>query len=256
MPGVTFPKKEISMKRTTRIFLMVLALMVAGSCTAFAAQWSSTAVSFLYGSGYELTSEEDASIMTLEHASGWAYGDNFFFFDVFQPIDDGTGIYGEWHPRLSFGKMFGKDMSFGPIKDVLIATEVNMSNDWRALLYGIGFDLNIPHFNFFSINFMIRDSQGAFTTPDETTFQISPAWNVPFDIGSMKWSFGGFLDYYGAEGDGDAEMLAQPQLLLDVGNFSDKPGNLYVGIEYQYFMNKYGSDIDESLVQFMGKWVF
>jgi len=241
------------MKRMTRVFVMVLALMVAGSCTAFAAQWSSTAVSYLMGSGYEWTSAEDGAILTIDHASGWAYGDNFFFFDTFEPLGDGVGIYGEWHPRLSFGKMLNKNMAFGPVKDVLIATELNVGNGWRAYLYGVGFDLDIPHFNFFSINFMIRDDQ---TIADETTFQISPAWSAPFDLGSMKWSLGGFLDYYGAEGVGEYQLLAQPQLLLDVGNFAEKPGNLFVGIEYQYWKNKYNLGVDESLVQFMGKWVF
>ena len=36
-----------------------------------------------------------------------------------------------------------------------------------------------------------------------------------------------------------------------------KPGNLFVGVEYQYWKNKYGVDgVDENVVQMMAKWFF
>ncbi len=39
--------------------------------------------------------------------------------------------------------------------------------------------------------------------------------------------------------------------------FRENSEDIYAGIEYQYWKNKYGiKDIDESYVQFMGKWVF
>ena len=234
------------------VVLLVIALL--GTGTAQAAQWSTTSVSVLYGSGYELASSEDATIITLDHASGWKFGDNFFFFDAFQPFKNDTHIYGEWHPRLSFGKMTGRNAGFGFVQDILIATELNVGEEWRAYLYGLGFDLDIPYFHFFALNIFIRDDM---TIDDDSTFQISPSWNLPFTLGTAHFEFRGFLDYAGAEGDGKAHLLAQPQLLLDLGNFSQKPGNVYVGIEYQYWNNKYGVDgIKESLVQFMGKWVF
>ncbi len=242
------------MKKIPGSLFIALACLTLGSAPSLAAIWSSTSASFLYGEGYQLASSENATIITIEHASVWKYGDNFLFFDIFQPFDLDTGIYGEWHPRFSLGKMAGKDMSFAFIKDVLIATELNVAQEWRAYLYGIGFDLDIPHFNFFAINFFIRDDM---TINDDTTWQISPNWNVPFTIGAAHFEFGGFLDYTGAEGDGKYQILTQPQLLLDVSNFSGKPGNFYAGIEYQYFKNKYGVDgLDDNLVQLMGKWVF
>jgi len=95
------------------------------------------------------------------------------------------------------------------------------------------------------------------TLADDSTFQISPSWNLPFTLGSARFEFRGFLDYAGGEGGGEAQLLAQPQLLLDVGNFSGKPDNFYVGLEYLYFRNKFGVDgVDEKVAQLMGKWVF
>jgi len=183
------------MKKTTRIFMITLLLLVISSSAAFAGIWSSTSMSILKGSGYELASSEDATILTLEHASGWAYGDNFIFFDMFQPFDTDPSIYGEWHPRFSFGKISKSDLGFGPVKDVLLATELNIGCGNRAYLYGLGFDFEIPHFSFFAINFYIRDNP---SIEGETTYQISPSWNIPFNLGGTKRTFGGSLDYTGA----------------------------------------------------------
>lgn len=247
------------MNKVTGTLLLSLALLASGWGPALAADWSATNVQLLHGSGYELASSEDATIITLEHASGWKYGDNFFFFDLFQPFDKDSAIYGEWHPRFSFGKLTGNDFSFGPVKDVLLATELNVGNQWRAYFYGVGFDLDIPHFAFFSVNFFLRKEFNSQFGPtlEYDSFQISPSWNLPFTLGEARFEFGGFLDYAGGDGDFEANLLTAPQLLLDVGNFQDKPGSFYLGVEYQYWKNKYGVDgFDESVAQLMGKWVF
>ncbi len=172
----------------------------------------------------------------------------------FQPFDKDTGLYFEWHPRLSFGKMTQKDFSFGPVKDVLLAAEVNHNPGGRVYLYGAGFDLDIPNFAFFALNVFLRDDP---SIDNDSTFQISPSFNIPFTLGELKFEYGGFLDYAGAEGNGEANTLTATQLLLDVGNFTDAPGNLFVGVEYQYWQNKYGvKDAEDNLVQMMVKWFF
>jgi nucleoside-specific outer membrane channel protein Tsx len=253
------------MKRIATVLLLSTLILLLGVGSSMAAIWSSTALSVLYGTKNQGITfnpdtatlegfDQDKTIFTLEHASAWKYGDNFFFFDIGQPFDVDTSIYGEWHPRLSFGKMTGNNFGFAFVKDVLIATELNVNDGGRVYLYGAGFDLDIPHFQFFSLNIYIRNDP---SIEEETTYQISPAWNIPFTLGSAKFEFRGFLDYAGSAGTSEANFLAQPQLLLDLGSFSDKPGNLYAGIEYQYWTNKYGiKDIDENYVQFMGKWIF
>ncbi len=251
------------MKRIATIVLLSTLILMLGVGSSLAAIWSSTAMSVLYGTKSQdfsfgpdgmTTMDVDKTIITLEHASAWKYGDNFFFFDIGQPFDVNTSLYGEWHPRLSFSKMTGSNVGFGFVKDVLIATELNVNDGGRVYLYGAGFDLDIPAFKFFALNIFARNDP----SKEDVTYQISPSWNLPFTLGSAQLSFGGFLDYSGSAGGfHEANFLAQPQLLLDLGAFSDKPGNFYAGIEYQYWTNKYGiKDLDENYVQFMGKWVF
>lgn len=242
--------------------LLVLLLVVP--LEAGAALWQSTNVQVLYGEGYKLNlsdfeDTEARNILTLQHANAWRYGDNFFFFDTYQAfggVNDqaGTDIYGELHPRLSGGKIFDCDLSLGPISDILLAGELNFSRGWRAYFYGLGFDLDLPRFKFFAINFFVRDDD---TIEDDSTFQISPSWSLPFVLGETRWEFGGFLDYAGSEGVGVANLLAQPHLLLDVGRFWAQADTLWLGIEYQYWQNKFGIDgLKESFVQFTGVWVF
>jgi nucleoside-specific outer membrane channel protein Tsx len=243
--------------KLTKVLAIALIVMLSAS-VASAAIWSSTSVSFLTGTYENSLSETDydASVITFEHASGWEYGDNFLFVDMKRETDSyGNVFYGEWHPRFSLGKLTGNDFAMGMVKDIAVATEVNFWGGNRAYLYGVGFDLDLPHFNWFAINFMVRDDR---SIADETSFQISPAWSMPITVGSLNFEFNGFLDYSTAEGEGaEAILLTQPQLLLDVGNFMNKGGSYYAGIEYQYWKNMYGVEgLDDNAIQLMGKWVF
>jgi len=242
------------MKHAKPVILVVLLLsLLAGA--AGASQWETTNVQLLYGDGYLIVPPAKRTIITVEHASGWTYGDNFFFFDLGEPFNTESYIYGEWHPRFSFGKIFKGKAGFGFIKDTLIATELNIEYGWRAYLYGIGFDLEIPGFEFFALNVMVRDDR---TIDDDSTWQISPSWNVPFKLARTQWEFRGFLDWSGAEGEfGKYQVLTQPQLLLNLGSLHNRPGSLWFGAEWQYWKNKFGIEGEtENLLQVMGKWVF
>jgi len=76
----------------------------------------------------------------------------------------------------------------------------------------------------------------------------------------VKFVFKGFLDWIGEEGNSPKQVLTQPQLLLDLGDFWNKPDRLFIGAEYQYWQNKFvgGKDIfrDENCLQGVVRWVF
>lgn len=136
---------------------------------------------------------------------------------------------------------------------MLLAGELNVSPVGNIYLYGIGFNLKLPGFAYFGLNLYVRDMR----TISGKSYQISPYWSLPFTVGSLKMTFDGFLDYAGHEGNTVANLLTQPQLLVDIGNMWGAPNTLYAGIEYQYWKNKYGVDgVNESLPQAMVKWNF
>lgn len=219
--------------------------------------WSSTNFQYHYGTEYEL-GDEKRSLITLEHANGWKYGDNFFFVDIVNPNRNGeatsTNLYAEIAPRLSVGKISGADLSFGIVSDVLVATTLETGNGFRNYLYGLGVNLNLPGFKFFEVNWYIRD-EAVFNT--NSGQQITLAWAMPFSIGRAQFSFEGFFDYAWDLAPSEDNIVSQPRLLLDVGSFWGSPGSLQAGIEYQIWRNKFGIDgVDEDFPELMVKWIF
>lgn len=239
---------------------IALLAMFTGS-TAYGADWSTTNIQYLQGSGYQLNPTSDMSIMTFEHADGWGYGDNFFFFDVTYPTSDNTSFYGEYSPRLSLGKMTGSNLSFGPVKDVMLAFGLEFGNNLHSTLYGVGLPLNIPKFAFADVNLYARNSTVAGNSA-QPGYQVTLDWLLPFSIGASKWQFTGFVDYaFGENGGAGAKadnMVAGPQLLVDLTDtFGSKgKGKVLAGVEYQIWTNKYGvSGVNESIPQVMLKWI-
>jgi nucleoside-specific outer membrane channel protein Tsx len=246
-----------TLKALTVAALLSAPLAVADQAHAGAAAWQSTNFQYLWGSSFEnpFTGSKhiDQSTITVEHADGWKYGDNFFFFDITSPTDDDAFIYGEISPRLSLGKITGMDLSAPFVKDVLLAGtyEIASSGD-RGYLYGVGLSLNLPKFNFADLNLYARNT----SNNDGITYQITPVWQLPFTIGKADLLFEGFVDFAGSEGASEFNIDAQPRLLLDAGKLWGAPGNLYLGTEVIYWHNKFGIDgVNEFAPQVMVKWV-
>lgn len=248
--------------------------------TAGAAEWSDTEVQFLYGSEFrEPFNTEDVSktIITLTQASGHKYGGNFFFVDFLKSDEadnDEQEVYGEWYTMLSLSKLSGATIGAGPLKDVSATFGINAgskTNGARPLVFlpGATLHLDVPGFAFFNVDVLAYIDRGKFDGNDscgtgKTTYQITPAWLLPFQIGNAKFQFTGFADFIGAHGDCKAQILTQPQLRLDVGNFFGKPDTVFVGFEYQYWKNKFGGSKsgpsiatqDDNFAQFLLTWKF
>ena len=71
-------------------------------------------------------------IYTLQHASGWKFGDVFTFVDLLDSQESGFqdfDAYGEAYASLSLGKMGGRPLAFGPVSDVGVIGGGNWSAD-------------------------------------------------------------------------------------------------------------------------------
>ncbi|MBF6058503.1 MULTISPECIES: outer membrane protein OmpK [Thiomicrorhabdus] len=254
---------SMKMKRSSLVSTLVLGSMLSVAAPSQAANWSSTSFLMHSGSGYKTVpgnTEYDQTIVTLEHADGWKYGDNFFFFDVSEPNNPNTSFYGEFSPRLSLSKISGKDLSFGIVKDVSLAATWEFGGVTNAKLFGFGFDLDIPGVPVAKVNVYNRFGESQFAPGEVSSApQVTLVWMAPFSIGYSNWIFEGFLDYAWAEKEVGKEdnIVAQPRLLMDVGDLWGAPKQLYAGIEYSYWMNKYGSKgVDEGVPQLTIKWTF
>lgn len=232
-------------------------------------QWSNTEIQYLHGDGYRMplnSNDISQSIITFTHAHGWAYGRNFMFMDTLI-TEDGqpsqTSVYGEAYSYFSLSKISGKELSFGIFKDLNATIGFNAGENFksarsgpRILLYGVTADLNLPGFSLLTVDFLRHNPVEP--SPQGTSWQITPVWKFPFEIFGTKWSLEGFADFIGKKGPGYARnALAQPQLRLDVGDLWGHSKQLYVGIEYQYWHNKYGiKGFHESLPQALVVWKF
>lgn len=230
-------------------------------CAAYAESWSNTNVQYLYGNNFDRLAGADSvpngsmETITLEHSGGWEYGKNFLFVDL-SSADFGSGkkykLYAEWAPKISLAKISDSDISWGLIKDVYIAGEINQGDDFRALNLGLALAVDIPAFNFFDLNLFTRKDNF-----NERTMQLTLAWNSTFELFSLPLVFEGFFDYYGT--DFGTEIISQPRLLLDGKVFSDKTRNLQLGTELYYYRSSATSQrgsINEAVPQVMLKWIW
>ena len=229
-----------------------------------------TEVHFQYGSHtnpFEGTSTGTV-VVTFQHASVTPWGDDFLFIDV---IDDGVNdgfndvdFYGEWYSNLSLTRARGGGLESGPIADLGLIFGLAAGADANVFqaLTGARISWRIPGFVFLNTDFMGTvdysgglDSGGAPKAGNRLVFDVNGL--LPFTLGSRSLSITGHAEYAGPTtdelgNDVPFSILAQPQLRWDIGD----PNGYFVGIEYQYWRNKLGTDVDENIVQLLVVWRF
>jgi nucleoside-specific outer membrane channel protein Tsx len=246
------------MKTISRIILAFFLMLIP--FVAHASTWSKTSAELLYSSSYDSPGRDSNKdlILSLKHANGWKYGDNFFFVDV-SGIDekednnsnDSNSVHLEWGPRFSLGRYFYDAPWDNLIKDVYFIGQIDVDRSrttrTRTDLYGISLDLNIPKFNFFKVHFFKRDSPAL----SRTNEQLTLTWHLPFTIGNLDFAFEGFADYVTSQGAYESNLLTQPTLIWNVNQ------NIGVGFEYQSWHNKFGiNDKNEQALQYLVRWNF
>jgi nucleoside-specific outer membrane channel protein Tsx len=278
--------------KTRKAALAAGLLSLALPFAAQAADWSSTEIMVNYGSRFRepfnpfaaqdparpWVNETDVSkvYLTLQHASGYKLGRNFFFVDIIDskkndPDGGSFGeIYSEGYTSLSLSKLFGTKLEFGPVADLNLTAGYNWgakSNgaNPRVFLFGGTVDFKVPGFIFFNVDVTTYNDKGRFDggpSISDTTYQIAPSWLSKFALGPTNWVFTGHVDFIGkrclADGSCDgrsSEILAQPELRMDVGQFAGKSDTVYLGVKWNVWRNKYGWDgLDENNPQLQLNW--
>ena len=230
-------------------------------------------VQYLYGGNFRepgFDNDITKTTITLENSSGWSWGSSYFFIDYLRSNGDenhATEFYSEWYPSLSIGKVFGQNYIHCPLKDMLITMGFNAGTKSTGasplvFLPGVTFDLNLPWFQFFSVGTYAYIDDGRINGEDNgsnaTTYQITPSWSLPFNLGFLRFRFDGYIDFIGEHGESSSQILTQPTLKLDLGGtFCNKPNKLLAGVEWIYWKNKYGiEDLDQTATQAVVMWVF
>ena len=239
----------------TKIFAGMIALI---GCIVLPVTSVSAQMEFQYQRGSLLnpfTSSADeyhaTNILTFQNAGSWKLGSSFFFIDFMDDAkNDGFNdkdFYGEWYPTLSFSKLSGRSFNLGLVRDISFVSGLNFGGDANVFKYlpGIQFSWQVPGFIFVNtdITAVLDYSDGRRHDPG---FMFDISWLKIMSFGSQVFSFMGHAEYISAvdfkDGSGMnvAWILAQPQLVWDVGNLFDTPNEFHAGIELQIWTNKLG----------------
>lgn len=213
-------------------------------------QWQDNSLTYLNGIDFKVDPPKQQTV-TFEHASGWSFGDLFVFVDGIKynteatnGAGDGHTFYGEISPRLSLGKISGADLSFGPIKDVLLAATYEFGeDDVDSYLLGPAVDLDIPGFDYFQLNTYLRTTDGR--RDGDNVWQITPVWSYTIPVGDSDLVIDGFMDWVVDNDDSyHANLHFNPQIKYDLAKAMGWGKRFYVGVEYDYWSDKYGIDDD------------
>ncbi len=259
------------------IFIFILLFI---SVKPYASDWSTTEVHYQHGKldtpAFAGGGKNSTQIFTFQHASGWKYGDNFFFVDHINDANsdnfNDNDFYGEVYFNFSLSKISSSNVSIGPIKDIGLLLGVNAAADPNVIKYlpGIRLSWDIPGFAFLNsdITAYIDNSDGVKAgtnnaPAEEDSYMVDINWAYPFSIGDYSFSLEGHMEFISSRqnefGDEIASwFLAQPQLRFDLGKaISDKPDKIFIGLEWQYWQNKLGDkQTDENAVQALVVWRF
>ena len=263
------------MKHQTTLRVVVLAAIATCALTAQAADWSDTSIGYRYGSDFaEPFNNKSISknILHLNHVSGYKYGSNFFNADMLlsdenDPSSKGASsgaheVYVVYRHTLDIGKVTGKDFKFGPVRgvgavlgfDLNNKTDAGYNSKKRMLVAGPSLMMDVPGFLNVSL-LLLWESNAPYSTfsgvaTPRYSYDVHPmlnlAWGIP--IGSLPLSFEGYANFIASKGknefgvDTAAETNIDMQVMYDLsGVMGAKPKTFRVGLEYQWWKNKFGN---------------
>jgi len=258
-------------KSKTLKTVAVAAALAAASGAASAADWSDTSIGYRYGNRFrEPVDSKNISknIFSLTHVSGYKYGTNFFNVDLLMssnsdPAVNGRGAqeaYVVYRNTLDASKVWGHDMKWSIMRSwgMTFGFDWNTKNDAgysskkRMLVLGPTIMFDVP--GFFNLSALaLWESNDPTGNPQNGryTYKTHPmltgAWGIP--IGSLPLSYEGFFNIIAPKGKDEfgngtkTEINFDSQIMLDAGSLVGGPkGTFKVGVEYQYWKNKFGND--------------
>jgi nucleoside-specific outer membrane channel protein Tsx len=260
---------------------MVIAAALSTVAGAYAADWSDTSIGYRTGSDFAEPFNPKAiskDILNFSHVSGYKYGSNFFNADLlmsdekdpssFGATSGAQEVYVVYRHTLDLGKVTAKDFKFGPVRgmgfvagfDFNTKTDAGYNSNKRMLVMGPSFMMDVP--GFLNVNLLaLWESNaphstfpGGKATP-RYSYDVHPminlVWGIP--LGSLPLSFEGFANFIAAKGknefgvDSAAETNIDMQVMYDMsGVMGAKPKTFRVGLEYQWWKNKFGNNTDNN----------
>ena len=265
-----------------KIALVLLAAMAAG---VQAADWSDTSINLRHGTNfsepYNSNNAIPKTIIGLNHVSGYKYGSNFFNADLLLSGDKDpafkdarTGaheVYVVYRNTVDFEKVTGKSFKTTGVRglgftggfDLNTKTDAGYNSKKEMLVAGPTLMLDVPGFLNVSLLQLWESNApySTFTNSGKERYYYEPhpmltaAWGIPFSVASVPLSFEGYANYIAAKGknefggDTAAETNIDMQVMYDMSSaIGSSPKTFKVGVEYQYWRNKFGNPTTATVV--------
>lgn len=254
--------------------LLVSTAGLGWTTQASALDWQDNALSWRAGNQFaEPFIDEDIgkNIVALTHADGYAYGSNFFNADLLLSDDSdprsynssrgATEVYVVYRHLLDLGKVLKSDLSFGPVRSLGITagfdandkSDAGYNSRKRMFVLGPTLMMETPGFVNVSVLQLWESnhpgtSNGAFDPGfPSSRYHYDPhpmlaiAWGVP--IGSLPLSFEGYANFIASKGHDEIGRATDSEINIDMQIMYaiDAAKKFRVGLEYQYWKNKFGN---------------
>ena len=226
------------------------------------------------------------NVLTFSYSGSYIYGTNYANLDVLQstsgdpvlgnPNQGATEAYFVYRNVAYASKVFGGNYQYGWIRDfgATAGFDWNTKNnayqsEKRMMVVGPTIMLDVPGFVNASVlalwesnhpsNCAYANNLPASTCNPATAipngryyYKLHPSfnlvWGVPFEIGTSRFLFKGFLDYIATKGNLESGNPSGPETHLDTAimydlspSFGLKKDMLQIGFEYEYWLNKFGN---------------
>lgn len=249
--------KALRVAATGAVAVLALA---TGAQQATAADWSDTAIGYRYGTKYaEPYNPNDIKkhIVSWTYVDGYKYGSNYMNADFLSSDDKDHSAheaYVLYRHTLDFGKVTGKDLKWGPIRGVGLTAgfDWNVKNDdsynsrKRMAVVGPTLMMDVPGFLNISV-FAVWESNQPKGCAErywyDTRPMLSTAWGIPLGAGFSFEGYGNWIARKGIDEFGGTtapEVNIDAQIMYDISSYvGARPKTLKVGLEYQYWRNKF-----------------
>lgn len=256
-----------------RSALLATATLAASTVTP-AADWSDTSLGYRTGSKFAEPFNNEAikkNIYSFTHASGYSLGGNFFNVDLLQsdrkdPAGAGSTngaqeVYIVYRNSFDLEKVSGVKMGMGPIRgygltwgfDANAKADAGYNSKKRMFVIGPTVKFDVPGFLDVSL-LVLKESNAPYNTFSKTstpryTYKTHPMIGAAWAIGiGAGFSFEGFANFIASKGkdefggDTAAETNIDAQVMYDLGALAGAKGRFKLGLEYQYWKNKFGNN--------------
>ena len=257
------------MDRVRKVWLGAVLVGLMAPLSAGAQGFSRTEFQYQGGSAWvegDLSPPGFQHVLTLQHASAWSHGSNFFFVDLSccdDPVSN-RDAYLEWYSHLSLGALSGKEISLGPVRNINVIGGLNWGAQSRftKLTPGVQLQLDLPGFAFANLDFVYlvdvgAGLEGGGAPKADPILGVDFNWAYPFQIGESSFSIEGHGEWQSPTdnevGRQPYSVLLQPQIRYDLGKaMSGAENRVLIGTELQVWINKFAVEgANEFLPQFL-----